>query len=109
MAKGRIPCTQLVEIAALFQSLKVATAQQCLAQSVLFDLLIEFLEPVLACVCWVQQDIDCGEDRLQAFLGLPAELSMLFLKGVMRPAAHVDEVLIVHVHDVVEQLLATSA
>jgi hypothetical protein len=30
---------------------------------------------------------------------------MLFLKGVLRPAAHVDEVLVVHFH-VVEQRLS---
>jgi hypothetical protein len=33
-------------------------------------------------------------------------LSTLFLKGVLRPAAHVDEVLVVHFHNVVEQRLS---
>jgi hypothetical protein len=31
---------------------------------------------------------------------------MLFLKGVMRPAAHIDEVLVVHLHNVVQQRLS---
>ena len=31
---------------------------------------------------------------------------MLFLKGATRPAAHIDEVLVVHLHNVVQQRLS---